>query len=192
MPRIRSSIKSRLLSPLAQKGRLVSGAIRVALAPGGAGEPQKPVRQRVAENVRWAVGRGEVNDYYYSYGLHEPGAPPASDFLSVKEMMGLIHGQVRDGKSQRVVGVLKDKYLFSLVAQALGHRSPRVLAFLDRDGVEWLAPRRTCPYEALPEEGAGTDGFVKPAGGHQVELTRFGGQFRSSWRRAPCGGFVRG
>lgn len=119
------------------------------------------------ENVEWAVRRGEVNDYYYLYGLHKRGAPPADSFLAVREMMNLITDQVRDSESQRVFGVLKDKYLFSLVAQALGHRSPRVLALLSPDGVEWLSPRWACSYGELAAGGE-TDGFVKPLGGRQA------------------------
>ena len=167
--RLRRSLSARIARPLAQRGRLLLDAARVGLHPTTGEDPdEKGVRQRVAENVRWAARHGEVNDYYYLYGLHRDGAPPPDDFLSVREMMFLIGRQVRDEKAQGVAGVLKDKYLFSLVAQALGYRSPRVLAFLDCNDVTWLSPRETISYDALASEGGAVDGFVKPLRGRQA------------------------
>ena len=103
--RLRRSLSARVARPLAQRGRLLLDAARVGLHPTTGKDPdEKGVRQRVAENVRWAARHGEVNDYYYLYGLHRDGAPPPDDFLSVREMMFMIGRQVRDEKAQGVAG----------------------------------------------------------------------------------------
>ena len=167
--RLRRSLSARVARPLARRGRLLIDAARIGLHPTTGEDPdEKGVRQRVAENVRWAARHGEVNDFYYLYGLHRDGAPPPDDFLSVREMMFLIGRQVRDEKAQGAAGVLRDKYLFSLIAQTLDYRSPRVLALLDRDDVTWLSPRKTISYDALASEGGAVDGFVKPLRGQQA------------------------
>ena len=147
---------------------LLRPALEVALAPGEPTGIDKDARARIAENVRWTLQHSEVNDYYYLYGLHQEGAPPADHFLSVREMMNMLHRQVREDEAGSAVGVFKDKFLFSLVAQALGRPSPRVLAFFEPDGVTWLAPREKLSYDALPSRGGAVDGFVKPLEGRQA------------------------
>ena len=140
----------------------------VGLASGAEPDPEKSQRKRLAENLRWAVRHGEANDYYYLYGLHRTDGPDADDFLSVVEMMDILRRQMQNGDVQGVAGILKDKYLFSLVAESLGYRSPRVIAFLDSDDVTWLSPRQALSYQALAHECGPVDGFVKPLRGRQA------------------------
>ena len=157
-----------VLRPLIQRARLARGAAQVALAPGRAAFEGKDLRTRLADNLRWALSRREVNDYYYLYGLHTPRSQDPESFLSVRRMMGMIGEQVTEDKARPIVGVLEDKRLFSLLAESLGHRSPRVLAFLNPDGVVWLSPRRDYTYDAFAASAPDTDGFVKPVGGRQA------------------------
>ena len=160
-----------VLRPLVRRARLARGAAQVALAPGRATFEGKDLRARLADNLRWALSRGEVNDYYYLYGLHTPDSSEPESFLSVRRMMGLIGEQVAEDKARPIVGVLEDKRLFSLLAESLGHRSPRVLAFLDPQGVVWLSPRRDDTYDAFAASAPDTDGFVKPVGRRQARGT---------------------
>lgn len=157
-----------VLRPLVRRSRLVRGAAQVALAPGRETFEGKDLRTRFADNLRWALTHGEVNDYYYLYGLHTLGSEDPGSFLSVRRMMGMIGEQVAEDKARPIVGVLEDKRLFSLLAESLGHRSPRVLAFLNPWDVVWLSPRQDYTYDAFAASAPDTDGFVKPVGGRQA------------------------
>ena len=90
-----------------------------------------------------------------------------AQYLSVREMMWIIDRQIKEDGTAHVAGVLKDKYLFSLVAQALGHRSPRVLALLSPAGVDLLNPRRSVSYAEFVSDGGPVDAFAKQVGGEK-------------------------
>ena len=129
------------------------------------GADTKAPLKRAVENAAWAVRRGGPNPFYYAYGLDSGGKP--ADYMSVTEMMQLIDRQVEEDGTEHAVSVLKNKYFFSLIAESLGHRSPRVLALLRPDGVVHLNPRRSVSYETFIAEAEPIDAFAKLAGGEK-------------------------
>ena len=119
------------------------------------------------DNALWAVRHGKPNPFYYTFGMDAKAGEEYAQYLSVREMMRIIDGQIKEDGTAHVAGVLKDKYLFSLVAQALGHRSPRVLALLSPAGVDLLNPRRSVSYAELVSDGGPVDAFAKQVGGEK-------------------------
>ena len=160
----------------ARQARRLAGEVRqgVALAtdptyaqpypPAAAG---KSTARKVAENVVWALEHGRANPFYYAFGMDRKEGDAYGAYLSVPEMMSIIDDQIRRDHAEHPTAVLKDKYFFALVAQALGHPSPRVLALLTPSGVERLAPRRPFSYEEFVSQSAPIDGFAKDAGGEK-------------------------
>ena len=117
------------------------------------------------DNVVWTYRHGKPNALYYVCAMDEKAGDEYADFLSYHEMWHLIDRQIEEDKTGQIVAVLKNKYLFSLVAQALGHRSPRALALLRPDGVDALDPRRSVSYAEFVAGSGPADAFAKPVGG---------------------------
>ncbi len=113
----------------------------------------------------WAYRHGKPNQFYYAYGMGDKSKREYDDFLSTGEMWDVIDRQIKEDGASRVTAVLKDKYLFSLVVQALGHSSPRVLALFKPDGVDTLNPRRPVSYAEFVATSDPVDAFAKPVGG---------------------------
>lgn len=126
--------------------------------------PQKGPLQIAVDNVAWALRHGEVNDGYFLLGLDAVGAE-RSPLHRKRHLMNLIEAQIAARGAQSLRSLLKDKYLFGLVAQALDYPSPRNLALLTPAGVTALSPRRTIGYDEVADFGPGLRGFCKPVGG---------------------------
>ncbi len=108
----------------------------------------------------------EVNQHYFRYGLDRRGARLA-DVLSIREFR-----HIRDSRNAAAneegynyICLLRDKFIFGQLAHSLGYPSPRNLAFLDADQVEWINPRSIAPLESLANTEI--DGFCKPFAGMQ-------------------------
>ena len=129
------------------------------------GRRGKPTWQRVADNVLWAVRYGRPTDRYYAYGMETKAGPDYAQYHFAEEVMRGFNRQIEADEASRAAAVLRDKYFFSLVAQALGHPSPRPLALMGPSRVDLLAPRRSLSYEAFVSEGLSIDGFAKGVSG---------------------------
>ena len=138
-----------------------------ALAAYGDDGGRKSARERVVDNVAWAIRHGGANPFYYAFGMDAASGVEYDRYLSVREMMRIISRQIQEDGAEHAAAILKDKYFFSLVAQSLGHRSPRVLALLDPDGVDILDPRRQTSYADFVAASVPLDGFAKPVGGEK-------------------------
>lgn len=146
------------------------------------GEPRKTRARMLADLLLWRVGRGEVNRYYYCWGMDRVNGPRARDLLSYRQFMRL-----RDRRNgPRAPGwldylaLMRDKYLFALLVERLGYPSPPLLALAGPEGVEWLRPRRPpVPLASLLHVPGGVDVFCKP---------RFGIQGKSVFRLKLCDG----
>ena len=119
----------------------------------------------IVDNAVWGYRHGKPNPFYYAYGLDDASKEEYEDFLSTGEMWDVIERQIKEDGTARVTAVLKDKYLFSLVVQALGHSSPRALALFRPTGVDLLSPRRPASYAEFVAESEPVDAFAKPVGG---------------------------
>ena len=143
---------------------VTSSGLRDAYSEGGA---KKSVAQQIVDNATWAVRRKGPNKFYYAFGMDSKHGRDPSQYLSVWQMMNIISKQIEEDGTKHAESVLKDKYFFSLIAQSLGHPSPRVLALLDPSGVVRLDPRQTMTFEEFVDEGDAVDGFAKLSGGEK-------------------------
>jgi putative polysaccharide biosynthesis protein len=118
--------------------------------------------------VWWFVRFGEVNAYYYVYGLDRrgrtrPDVLPYGSFRRIRNRANLRTGSA----PYNYVCVLRDKFLFAQFVSSLGLATPRCFALLNRDGITWLDENRTSPLESLTQRPRVIDGFCKQVGGIQ-------------------------
>lgn len=129
------------------------------------GRAGKPAWRRVADNVRWWARYGSAFDRYYTYGLETRMQADYAPFHLAEEVARGFSRQIYKDGAEHVAAVLRSKYFFSLVAQALGHRSPRTLALMDPVGVTLLNPRRVLSYGDFVHEASPLDAFAKATSG---------------------------
>lgn len=127
--------------------------------------PRKGRLRIAAENLLWLVRHGEPCTHYFAYGLDRRDAP-LSTVLPYPTFRRL-----RDGRNREVsrsggfdyLCLLRDKYIFAQLAHSLDVPTPRNLAILGPELVEWLPSGGTVPLAALLERDL--DGFCKPVAG---------------------------
>ena len=159
----------RLATSPAQRLRAAKQAFTWAAGPARydryhTGAPQKGRLRIAADNVAWALRYGEVNDGYFLVGLDAVNAD-STPLHRKRYLMDLIGTQIKSRRAGSLQSLLKDKYLFALVAQALDYPSPKTLALMGPAGVTALSPRRSVGYVDLADIEGGLRGFCKPAGG---------------------------
>jgi hypothetical protein len=118
----------------------------------------------VWENIYAALRHGDVNEQYFLLGLDRYARPPHA-LHSHAVQMRVISSQIDRRGAGRAATVLRDKYFFSLVAEALDYPSPRNIALLEPDSLILLKPRRVKDYSELPEALPHLDAFCKPIAG---------------------------
>ena len=127
----------------------------------------KPYWRRVADHTLWAVRHGSPNPFYYMFGMDAATGTDYDKFMSVREMLNIITRQIEADGTEHAAAVLKDKFFFSLVAQALGWPAPRTIAVLEPSRLTLLHPRSSVSYATFIEQAEAVDGFVKPVGGQK-------------------------
>ena len=126
--------------------------------------PRKDTREIVADHLRYLFRHGELDPHYFQYGLDRVGKSwgdviPYAEFRRLRDRRNVEAG----GLGFDYLCLLRDKFVFAQFAESLGYRTPRNLAFLERDAVERLSTRETVPLDALLETDL--DGFCKPFDG---------------------------
>ena len=134
-------------------------------------ERRKSPRRMLVDNVLWRLRHGEVNQYYFCWGLDRRRCQRVDELLSYREFRELRdrrnrHPPGTDGYNYLVV--LRDKLVFALYLQGLGYPTPPVLAVIDATGVRWLEPHRRVPLESLIEIANDRDLFCKPLHGERA------------------------
>jgi len=85
---------------------------------------------------------GDVNDFYYLYGFDIRGLRDEKEYVDYAKFRArredLMH---RSNNSQ--VAILRDKFYFSIVSEALGFRSPRTIAVITNDSVYLFNSKQT-------------------------------------------------
>ncbi|MDT7857588.1 sugar-transfer associated ATP-grasp domain-containing protein [Rubrivirga sp. S365] len=120
--------------------------------------------QMAAENVRYVFRHGQLDKYYFSYGMDRKGARtdsvvPYPTFWALRD--GANEALLDQGHNY--VCLLRDKFVFAQFASSLGYPTPRNLAFLSADAVESISTRESAPLDALLEDDV--DGICKPFDG---------------------------
>ena len=135
-------------------------------------EEQRKSKARVFVELMWWLMRyGEINNYYYVYGLDRKQVRrddflPYSVFRRIRNKRNLRTG----GAPYNYVCVLRDKFLFAQLLTSLGISTPRAYALLDRDSVTWLGRDATEKLEGLTTASpTAIDGFCKRLDGIQGE-----------------------
>lgn len=133
-------------------------------------EPTKSKPRVLMELLWWLLRSGEINNYYYVYGLDRKTVDRSRDLLPYRRFR-----RIRNNRNLRIgqapynyVCVLRDKFVFSQFVGSLGLPTPRSLALLDAERVTWLDRNVTVPLRAIIDRSDVTfDGFCKKVGGTQ-------------------------
>jgi len=133
-------------------------------------EPTKSKPRVLMELLWWLLRSGEINNYYYVYGLDRKAVDRRKELLPYRQFRRLRNTRnLHTGRRPyNYVCVLRDKFVFSQFVGSLGIATPRSLALLDAERVTWLDTNVTLPLRAIVERTDVTfDGFCKKIGGIQ-------------------------
>ncbi len=131
--------------------------------------PRKSKPRVLAELIWWLVRYGEINHFYYLYGLDR------KDVRGTDVMPYRVFRKHRNRRNLRIDGLpynyvcaLRDKFLFSQFVSSLGLPTPQPFAVFDGATATWLDRKEKMPLERIVErEGARYDGFCKRIDGTQ-------------------------
>lgn len=164
---------TRGIERVTRAGRQMTGMINdSALSRSYWPEEKRKSKPRVlAELLWWLLRHGELNRYYYVYGLDRKAGVRAADFIPYRAFR-----KIRNRRNLLIarapynyVCVLRDKFLFAQLLSSLGFATPRAFALLDRNTITWLERGTTLPLESLSEQAESFDGFCKKLDGIQGE-----------------------
>lgn len=133
-------------------------------------EPTKSKPRVLVELLWWLLRSGEINNYYYVYGLDRKAVDRRRELLPYRQFRRLRNNRnLRTSRGPyNYICVLRDKFVFSQFVGSLGIATPRSLALLDAEGVTWMDTNVTMPLRAIVErEDVTFDGFCKKVGGIQ-------------------------
>jgi hypothetical protein len=138
------------------------------------GERYKSAIRIWAELMRWLVKYGEVNTYYYAFGFHTKPAIEQSDFLSIEEFKRIrndLNTVAWIGRYWTKYGcLLKDKFVFHLLASSLGFPTPKILGVALGETIYWLDSRSSAGVDSVAAK-ASLDAFGKTILGECAEGT---------------------
>ena len=135
-------------------------------------EPTKSKARVLLELVWWLLRSGEINNYYYVYGLDRKVVNRRRELLAYREFRRIRNRRnLRSGSAPyNYVCVLRDKFIFAQFTSSLGIATPRSLALLDSQHITWLDTNVTTSLAAIGERTDVTlDGFCKKLGGIRGE-----------------------
>lgn len=135
--------------------------------------PEEPTKSKVrvlSELLWWLLRSGEINNYYYVYGLDRKSVDRSRELLPYRQFRRIRNRyNLRIGRAPyNYVCLLRDKFVFSQFVTSLGLATPRNLALLDANRVTWLDTNVTVPLQAIADrQDVALDGFCKKLGGIQ-------------------------
>lgn len=116
------------------------------------------------DNFVWLSKFGEVNKYYYVYGLDSKSGSNPDDFISYinfyrkRDSRNLHPGK----ENYSYVCLLRDKFVFGQFMASLGFPTPKNIALLNEDEVTWLHDMKSAPLASLLEDQQiNINGFCK-------------------------------
>lgn len=127
----------------------------------------------VADLLWWWLRYREANQYYYLYGLDRADANrdavmPYCQFRALRNSRNLRPGNLSAyyGSSYNFVCLLRDKFLFSQLAESLNIPSPKVRAVCTPESLLWVETGELRSYEnLLADRSLRVDAVCKPADG---------------------------
>lgn len=121
------------------------------------------------DNLLYLVKHGEVNNYYYVFGMDRKNGQNGQEFLPYTKFRYLRNSKNRrpaNIKGFSYVCILRDKFVFSQFLKSLGIPSPANIALLSHSGITWLENMQHTSLEHLVEDpNINIDGFCKELGG---------------------------
>lgn len=131
--------------------------------------PRKSKPRVLAELLWWLIRHGEINHFYYLYGLDRKDVRrndvmPYKAFRNRRNRLNLCLGRL----PYNYVCVLRDKFLFAQLLSSLGVPTPKTFAVFDRTTATWLDRKEQVPLERVAESSSSRyDGFCKRIDGTQ-------------------------
>jgi hypothetical protein len=131
--------------------------------------PRKSKPRVLLELLWWLLRYGEVNHYYYLYGLDRKDVRrtdviPYRVFRRRRNQLNLCAGRM----PYNYVCVLRDKFLFAQLLSSIGAPAPKSFAVFDHETANWLDRKRKVPLARVAESAqARYDGFCKRIDGTQ-------------------------
>jgi hypothetical protein len=135
-------------------------------------EPTKSKARVLGELLWWLLRSGEINNYYYAYGLDRKSVDRSRELLPYRQFRRLRNRlNLRTGRAPyNYVCLLRDKFVFAQFVSSLGLPTPRSFALLDARHVTWLDTSATLPLHAIGERrDLEIDGFCKKVAGIRGE-----------------------
>jgi len=120
------------------------------------------------DNLLWFVKNGEVNRYYYVYGLDRKSDLDGLEVLPYQEFK-----RIRDQRNLKpnnegynYVCILRDKFVFSQFLSSLGFSAPENIALINREQITWLRNMESVPLRSFIEDKTlNVNGFCKKLAG---------------------------
>lgn len=85
---------------------------------------------------------GDVNDFYYLYGFDINGLRNETEYVDYARFRAR-REELMHKNTNPQVAILRDKFYFSIVSEALGFKSPRTIAIISNDSVYVFGSRQT-------------------------------------------------
>jgi len=105
------------------------------------------------DNIRWMMRYGEINHFYYLYGLDRKDGRNFDDYLALRTFRRLRDRanlvMEIEGRKANCTCLLRDKFVFGKYLESLGFPTPEVIALCDRRSIMWLDTQKTEPFESL-------------------------------------------
>lgn len=102
---------------------------------------------------------GDVNDFYYLYGFDIKGFRDEKEYVDYATFRSRREELMRK-KTNPQVAILRDKFFFSIVSNALGFRSPKTIAIINKNDVYVFETRQTITLEEYIKTN-NVDSYVK-------------------------------
>ena len=94
------------------------------------------------EQLKNVLKYGDVNDFYYLYGFDIKGLRNEKEYVDYATFRAR-REELMHKNTNPQVSILRDKFFFSIVSNALGFRSPKTIAIINKNEVYVFETRQT-------------------------------------------------
>lgn len=102
---------------------------------------------------------GEINDFYYLYGFDIKGLRDEKEYVDY-ELFRLKREELMHRITNYQVAMLRDKFFFSIISNALGVRTPKTIAIINKEEVYLFSSQRTITLEDFISNN-NVDSYIK-------------------------------